>query len=240
MLTLLEKNRATLELLEDQMAYRFHKPLHLQQALVHSSFAFEQGKTTLKDNETLEFLGDAVLDLIVGYALFKEFPEIQEGDLTRLRAALVKEEHLAIMAQELNLGDYLCLGRGEEATQGRKKPSILACAYEAVIGAIFLDGGYEAASTFVERHFAPWIAGRKEVMLLADAKSRLQELTQEKYNETPAYILEKEEGPDHAKCFTVSARFREKILAVGTARSKKEAAQKAAAMALVRLEGTEL
>lgn len=227
--------QSDLDLLEEKLGYHFRDRAHLQKAMIHSSHAFEQGRQTQKDNETLEFLGDAVLDLTVGHALFLHFPEMQEGDLTRLRAALVNERHLARMAKDLDLGRYLLLGKGEETNLGREKASILSCAFEAVAGAIFLDGGYGAAAEFVERHFTPWFDDRQQTMFLADAKSSLQELLQERFNEGPRYVLEGDEGPDHNKTFHVSVRFREEILGRGSARSKKEAEQEAAAMALKNL-----
>lgn len=224
-----------LHLLENNLGYRFRDLGHLQKAMIHSSHAFEQGRPTQQNNETLEFLGDAVLDLTVGYALFRYFPRMREGDLTRLRAALVNERHLARMARDLDLGRYLLLGKGEETNRGREKPSLLSCALEAVAGAIFLDGGYLAASEFVEHHFTPWFDDRQQTMFLADAKSSLQELLQERFNEGPRYVLEGDEGPDHNKTFHVSVRFREEILGQGSARSKKEAEQEAAAVALKNL-----
>ncbi|MFA6900738.1 MAG: ribonuclease III [Desulfurivibrionaceae bacterium] len=233
--TLSQTSPPDLSLLEENLGYHFRDRAHLQKAMIHSSHAFEQGRQMQKDNETLEFLGDAVLDLTVGYALFRHFPEMQEGDLTRLRAALVNERHLARMARDLDLGRYLMLGKGEDTNLGREKASILSCALEAVAGAIFLDGGYPAATEFVERHFIPWFADRQQTMFLADAKSSLQELLQERFNEGPRYVLEGDEGPDHNKTFHVSVRFRDEVLGQGSARSKKEAEQEAAAMALKNL-----
>jgi ribonuclease-3 len=141
------------------------------------------------------------------------------------------------MAKDLDLGRHLLLGKGEEANLGREKSSILACALEAVAGAIFLDGGYAAAAEFVERHFHPWFDDRQRTMFLADAKSALQELLQERFNEGPRYVLEGDEGPDHNKIFHVSVRFREEVLGRGSAGSKKEAEQEAAAMALKKIAG---
>ena len=230
--TLTDQNRAELTALERKLGYGFDKLHHLQNALIHRSYAFEQGSVPVGDNETLEFLGDAVLDLTVGHALFKHFPNMAEGELTKLRAALVNESHLAAMATEIGLGVHLLLGRGEDQSDGRQKPSILANGYEAVVGAIFLDGGYEAAAHFVEQHFAPWFAERSKSLLAADPKSALQEALQAKYNEQPVYVLEKQEGPDHDKQFYVTVRFRNAVLASGAARSKKEAEQQAAAAAL--------
>jgi ribonuclease-3 len=231
-LQLLDKNRKQLAELENYLGYQFTDPTLLLQALIHRSYSFEQGRNMAKDNETLEFLGDAVLDLTVGYVLFKMYPLMREGELTRLRSALVKESHLAIMARELDLGSHLLLGKGEDASRGREKPSILSCAFEAVMGAIFLDGGYEAATAVVDRFVVPWIKKRKETLRNADAKSLLQEMIQEKFNEGPVYVLEKAEGPDHDKIFTVSVCFRKIRMAQGRAKNKKEAEQKAAAEAI--------
>lgn len=224
-------HQTDLSLLCERLGHRFQDQSLLMQALVHSSHAFEQPRG-IRDNETLEFLGDAVLDLTVGHALIRHFPELREGDLTRLRAALVNERHLARMAREVGLGDHLLLGRGEETSQGREKPSILASTYEAVAGAIFLDGGYEAAAEFVERQFVPWFDHGRHTLFLADAKSTLQELLQERFGEAPRYVLEGSDGPDHHKTFHVSVHFRSEVLGRGSARNKKEAEQEAAAMAI--------
>jgi ribonuclease-3 len=229
---LLCDRQASLALCEERMGYRFKEASHLLTALIHSSFAFEQVGKVLRDNEVLEFLGDAVLDLAVAKALFVAFPAAPEGELTRMRAALVNETSLAALATEIRLGDFLLLGKGEENTGGRTKPSILSSVYEAVLGAVFVDGGYEAARVLVERQFAPLFAQGKRIMLQTDAKSRLQEMAQERFNEAPTYGLEKEEGPDHEKRFTVSVRFRDRVLATATASNKKEAEQRAAALAL--------
>ena len=226
------QHRDALAALEARFGYAFRVPQELQQALIHSSYAFEQGGGAAIDNERLEFLGDAVLDLTVGHLLYSRYPEMREGELTRLRAALVNEGHLAVMARELGLGDHLLLGRGEEASAGREKPSILSCAYEAVVGAIYEDGGFDAAMAVIRHHFTPWLETRRQHLLQADAKSALQELLQERHGEAPSYLVEQEEGPDHAKRFTVSVRFRGRVLGSGTARSKKEAEQQAAAAAL--------
>ena len=235
-LRLLDKNRKQLAELENRLSYKFADPALLLQALIHRSYSFEQGRHLEKDNETLEFLGDAVLDLTVGYVLFKMFPLMKEGDLTRLRSALVKESHLAIMARELDLGSHILLGKGEDASHGRDKPSILSCAFEAVMGAIFLDGGYDAAMAVVDRNVVPWIKQRKDTLRNADAKSLLQEMIQEKFNQGPSYVLEKAEGPDHDKLFTVLVCFRKVHMGRGTAKNKKEAEQKAAAAAIKKFE----
>ncbi|MCF6290096.1 MAG: ribonuclease III [Desulfobacterales bacterium] len=233
--TMARKNRQRLAALEARLDYRFKEPILLQRALIHSSFAFEQGMAG-QDNETLEFLGDAVLDLAVGLLLFQKYPKLKEGELTRLRAALVNEAGLAGMARGIGLGETIFLGKGEDATSGRQKPSILSGSYEALIGAIFLDSGYDTTAALVERFFAPLIKGRKEDLLVADAKSRLQEKIQEQYNEAPTYSVEKEEGPAHDRQFTVAVRFQGQVLASGRAGSKKEAEQQAAAAALQDLD----
>ncbi len=230
---LVPAHAADLDRLEERLGYTFTERAYLLQALVHSSWAAENDLPVIGNNERLEFLGDAVLDLAVGAALFHRFPEMREGDLSRLRAALVNTSHLARMAGALALGDHLLLGKGEDASRGRGKASILGCAYEAVVGAIFLDGGHGAAATFVERHFVPLLVqGKDAMLLLGDAKSRLQEECQERFNVTPLYQLELQEGPDHAKLFTVSVRLGDRVLARGVGSSKKEAEQQAAATAL--------
>jgi len=232
--SLVRRNKDILAGLEQQLSYRFTDLRLLQKALIHSSFAFEQAQIG-NNNEILEFLGDAVLDLVIGHTLCNRFPEMREGELTRLRSSLVNETHLAFMARELNLGEYLCLGKGEDASNGRNKSSILSCAYEAVIGAVFEDSDYETVAMIINNFFVPAMAAKKEELLIADAKSRLQEALQEKFNEAPSYRVDEEEGPSHQKVFTVSVVFREIALGSGTASSKKEAEQKAAAATLAEL-----
>jgi len=148
----------------------------------------------------------------------------------------VNETHLANMAREIELGRFLCLGKGEDASSGRNKSSILSCGYEAVIGAVFEDGGYQIVVQIIENFFLPAIEGKKEELLVADAKSRLQEALQEKYNEGPSYVVEAEEGPSHQKLFTIAVRFHGSVLGLGQAGSKKEAEQRAAAAALTEIQ----
>lgn len=233
--SLVQKNKDELAVLEQVLGYRFTDLRLLQKALIHSSFAFEQARID-KNNEILEFLGDAVLDLVIGHTLCRQFPEMREGELTRLRSSLVNESHLAAMARQIQLGDYLCLGKGEDASNGRKKSSILSCAYEALIGAVFEDSDYATVEAIIVRFFIPAIDAKKEELLMADAKSRLQEALQEKFNEAPSYRLDLEEGPSHQKIFTVSVLFRDTPLGTGVAGSKKEAEQRAAAAALAELD----
>lgn len=233
--SLVRINKEKLSKFERIIGYRFTDLRLLQRALVHSSYAFEQAQAG-QDNQTLEFLGDAVLDLAIGYILYEKYPKMREGELTRLRSALVNETHLAIMAREIELGEFLSLGKGEDASNGRNKSSILSCGYEAVIGAIFEDTGYQTVCGLIEKFFIPAIEEKKEELLIADAKSRLQEALQEKYNEGPLYEVEAEEGPSHQKLFTIAANFRGTVLGTGQAGSKKEAEQRAAAAALKEIE----
>jgi ribonuclease-3 len=228
---LVTRNKDVLAELESSLDYRFTDLRLLQKAVVHSSYAFEQAEAG-RDNQVLEFIGDAVLDLAVGHILSLRYPEMREGELTRFRASLVNETHLAEMARAIDLGRFLCLGKGEEASNGRNKSSILSCAFEAVIGAVFEDGGYPEAVNLTQRLFDDHLEIKKEELLLGDAKSRLQELLQERYNEAPTYRLDREEGPSHQKQFCVSVVFREEVLGSGVGGSKKEAEQRAASAAL--------
>lgn len=221
--------------LQEKIGYTFKDVKLLQLSMVHSSFAFERLDCG-RHNETQEFLGDAVLDLTVGYILFTRFPELREGKLTRIRSALVNETGLAEMARAIDLGKYLLLGKGEDASRGREKSSILSCAYEAMVGAVFLDGGYDVVQAYVQRTFGPLIEERGDQLTSADAKSGLQEQLQEQYNEGPQYVLEAEEGPAHARIFTVSVQFHGQVLGSGRASNKKEAEQQAARAALEFLE----
>jgi len=230
--SLASRNKEMLAEFETIVGYRFTDLRLLQKALIHSSYAFEQAQAG-QDNQVFEFVGDAVLDLVIGHMLSKRYPEMKEGELTRFRASLVNESHLADMARNLYLGRFLYLGKGEDNSNGRSKSSILSCAFEAVIGAIFEDSDYATVAALIDRLFGTCLDDKKEDLLLADTKSRLQELLQEKHNEAPIYRLDGEEGPSHRKQFSVSVLFREKVLGTGTAGSKKEAEQRAAAAALI-------
>ena len=231
---LIQDHEEGLQELQERIGYRFRDLQLLQLALIHSSFAFERLDEG-RHNETQEFLGDAVLDLTVGFILFSRFPEMREGKLTRIRSALVNESGLAERAREIDLGRHLLLGRGEDASRGWDKPSILSCAYEALAGAIFLDGGYDEALAFARRFFEPHINEHQERLVSADAKSSLQELLQERFNEGPEYLLVGEEGPAHARLFFITVLFRGEELGRGKATSKKEAEQQAARTALDQL-----
>ncbi|MCX7823336.1 MAG: ribonuclease III [Syntrophobacterales bacterium] len=227
------------EKLEETIGYTFKNKNLLIEALTHRSFAYEQGNSTVKDNERLEFLGDAVLELAISHYLWHLYPHYTEGELSRLRSAIVREEELARLAERLHLGDYLILGKGEEHTGGRKKPSILSGAIEAVMGAIYLDGGWESVMRFVEANFLPFLEAlsNKDPLreLDRDYKTKLQEWMQGNFKKTPTYRIDREEGPDHAKIFYVSVLMDGKVLARGKGRSKKEAQQKAARVAYMKL-----
>ena len=235
---LIQDNEEGLRELQERIGYQFRDLQLLQLSLVHSSFAFERLDDG-RHNETQEFLGDAVLDLTVGFILFTRFPEMREGKLTRIRSALVNEYGLADRAREIELGKHLLLGKGENASSGRDKSSILSCAYEALIGALFLDGGYDQALAFVRRFFEPNIDAHQEQLVSSDAKSSLQELLQERFNEGPEYVLMDEEGPAHARLFSVAVNFQGEELGSGKATSKKEAEQQAARTALEHLRQPE-
>jgi ribonuclease-3 len=228
-------NKEVLAELEKLIDYRFTDLRLLQKALVHSSYAFEQAHAG-QDNQVFEFIGDAVLDLAIGHLLCTRYPDMKEGELTKFRASLVNESHLAEMARKLELGQFLLLGRGEDGSNGRNKSSILSCAFEAMIGAVFEDSDYDTAAALVQTLFEEFIEDKKEILVLGDAKSRLQEVLQEKYNEAPSYRLDSEEGPSHRKQFTVSVVFKDEVLGSGSAGSKKEAEQRAAAEALKTVE----
>lgn len=216
------------EALEAALGHRFARPEHLELAVTHSS----SGEPV--NNETLEFLGDAVLALAVSDLLMGRFPGAREGELSKMRAALVNEDVLARKARQLDLGRWLCLGRGEEKSGGRDKPSILASAYEAVLGAIYLDAGYEPARAVVEAHFESDVSERTTVAS-RDYKTQLQELTQRLFRETPSYTLVQESGPDHEKRFVSEILIGGVTRGRGIGRSKKTAEQAAAMEALAHL-----
>ena len=214
----------------------FNKPDLFKQALTHSSFANESMGEACP-NERLEFLGDAVLELIVSEHLYKTFPQMPEGELTRLRANIVCEMTLYRVAKELNLGDYLFLGRGEKVSGGQDRPSILADALEALIGALYLDQGLTVTQSIVISFLNPLITGMREGDSCKDYKTMIQELTQCKYNATPEYKIVKEYGPDHDKIFVAQIFLQDGIpLGEGSGKSKKDAEQAAARIAWEKLK----
>lgn len=219
--------------LQDVMGYRFRAQGLLTQALTHSSYANEKHMRKGADNERLEFLGDAVLEIVSSEFLYHKYPELPEGELTKLRASLVCEPTLALCTKELALGDYLLLGKGEEQTGGRSRKSILSDALEAVIGAIYLDGGFASAKEFIERYI---LSDTEHKQLFYDSKTILQEEIQGSGRGTLHYELVREEGPDHNKHFVVAAFVDEERLGVGEGPTKKAAEQQAAYEALLRLK----
>lgn len=217
--------------LQQTLRHQFNDISLLEEALRHSSFVNEQPDNTLRDNERLEFLGDAVLNLVIGHLLMRDYPELREGDLSRIRANLVNETQLADIGRENGLGNYLMLGKGETQTGGHDKSSILANAVEAVIAAVYLDGGFEAASEVIAHYFQDLITMAQDLPSNQDYKSRLQEAVQGSIRAVPRYRVVEETGPDHDKTFHVMVTIGD-IEAHGTGKSKKMAEQDAASNAL--------
>lgn len=216
-----------LDILEQSIGYCFKDQQLLVTALTHCSYANEQIKS-VPDNERLEFLGDAVLELVSSNFLFDTYPNMTEGELTKLRASLVCEQALFECAGPIGLADYILLGKGEEKTGGRKRKSIVSDALEALIGAMYLDGGMESADTFIRKTMLADIENR---LLFYDCKTALQEILQSKEKE-PVYRLVKESGPDHCKEFTMEVCMDNKVIGTGVGHTKKEAQQMAAREAL--------
>ena len=214
---------------------KFKDATLLRQALVHSSYVNENPKTSPGSNERLEFLGDAVLGLVVADELFAAYPDQDEGKLTELRTHLVRRDTLAKAAGQLKLGDELLLGRGEEASGGRGRPTNLAHVYEAVVGAIFLDSGLPAAQGFVRGSLGPEFEQIAERAFTQDPKSRLQEQSQSLFQTTPLYRVIEAEGPDHARRFTVEVVVNGRKMGSGKGSSKQQAEKEAARKALTRL-----
>jgi ribonuclease III len=216
------------ELFYEKLNYTFKIPDILTQAFRHSSYVNEIRNPEIKDNERLEFLGDAVLDLAISHILMEFFKEAKEGDLSKYRALVVNENSLCMIARELGAGDFLLLGKGEDLTNGRNKPSILANTMEAILGAIYLDTGYQEAKNVIERLFIPVIKQIETNEIKHDYKSMLQEYSQETYKTLPEYVLLEENGLAHDKTFKVALVLNGKTIAEGLGKSKKEAEQKAA------------
>ena len=217
--------------LEKQIGYNFKTRELLHRALSHSSYANEN-RNVHESNERLEFLGDSVLSVIVAEYLFKKFKNLPEGELTKLRAALVCEKSLAGFSREMDLGKYLLLGKGEQQNGGRERPSILADAFEALLAAMYLDGGMEVARRHVMRFVEKEVEKNTGGDAFHDYKTQLQEIIQRNREEELVYILTGESGPDHDKRFTVEVRLNSNVIGKGTAHSKKQAEQDAAKQAL--------
>lgn len=217
--------------LEQKIGYQFRDRSLLKQALTHSSYANEQKINKTGDYERLEFLGDAVLELVSSDFLFKEHPDLPEGQLTRKRSSMVCEPALAFCAKEISLEQYILLGKGEEATGGRTRDSIISDVMEATIGAIYLDSGIEEAKKFIHRFV---LSDLENKVLFYDAKTILQEFVQRDNQGVLRYELRKEEGPEHAKIFTVEAYIGDVMVGCGKGHSKKSAEQQAAYVALLQ------
>jgi ribonuclease-3 len=225
------KNKSEIENLQKQLGYYFKDPSLLVCCLTHVSYDRDKSSG---HNEVLEFLGDAVLDLAISDLLMRHFPEKSEGDLSRMRAGLVNSNALADKAVALDLGSLLLLGKGEERSGGRSKPSILAGAFEALLGAVYRDGGYPAARILVERYFSQDI--QEKTLGQQDYKTRLQEISQMLFHTPPSYRLVSESGPDHEKRFVTEIAVGGKVLGHGEGRSKKQSEQEAAKQALDELQ----
>jgi len=220
--------------LEQALGYTFRDHSLLENALRHSSYANEKRKENLSSNERLEFLGDSILGFVVAEYLYHTYPDHPEGDLTRMRAELVCEGSLAAVAEQLELGQHLKLGNGEESCGGRKRPSINADAVESIIAAIYLDGGMEPAKKLINRLVLN--GTEKKVAVNSDYKTMLQELVQKEKNQVLKYCLVSESGPDHDKEFRVIVLLNDRIIGEGIGRSKKRAEQAAAAQGLEKLQ----
>jgi len=222
--------------LQKKLGVSFQQPELLTQALTHSSYANENPGVAPASNERLEFLGDAILGLIVAENLFRDFPGMSEGEMTRLRSILVKQETLARVAESIKLGNYLYLGKGEEASGGKDKPANLARALEAVVAAVYLDQGSAITEQLVLEILDAELLKTLYQGAIIDYKSQLQELLQAKTQQTPVYNLIETQGPDHNKNFTVEVRLGNDVLATGIGRSKKKAETEAAHIALEKLQ----
>jgi len=217
--------------LEALLGYQFENPQLPLQALTHKSYSNEQSDAT-QHNERLEFLGDAVLELAVSNWVYQRYPDIPEGGLTRIRSEVVCESGLATVARQLKLGERLRLGKGEEKSGGREKPSLLSDALEALLGAVYCDGGFDAACRVVENIFTEAIETTARSRYGTDYKTCLQERLQAGYGRLPEYLLTQVAGPDHERIFSMEVRFDGKLLGAGRGPSKKRAEQQAAAAAL--------
>ncbi|MCL2866083.1 MAG: ribonuclease III [Lachnospiraceae bacterium] len=222
-----------LKVLEERIGYTFKNPALLCQAMTHSSYANEKQLEKFESNERLEFLGDAVLELVTSEFLYSDLPHVLEGELTKIRASLVCESSLAHCAREMRLGSFLLLGRGECATGGRNRESIISDALEALIGALYLDGGFTSAKEFVKAFVLNDIENKK---LFYDSKTILQEILQAKGEQKIVYHLIREEGPDHNKIFAVEVQIDDQVLGQGQGKTKKAAEQEAAYKAILCLK----
>jgi len=221
--------------LQDKIGYKFNHQEILLEAMTHSSFANEWRHKGVTDNERLEFLGDSVLSLIVSHYIFNKFTQLPEGELTKVRANVVCESSLALKARRIDVGNHLLLGRGEEASGGKNRDSILADSLESLIAAIYLDGGYSKARDFVIDNFMYLIDLAVSGDLMSDYKTKLQEILQSNTQNTIDYVVIREEGPDHNKTFFVQVRTENRVMGSGEGKNKKEAEQNAAKWAILNM-----
>jgi ribonuclease III len=219
---------------QEILQYRFRDAALLDMALTHRSWVNENPALACRDNERLEFLGDAVLELCISDMLMETYPDYQEGPLSQLRASIVNEQPLALLAKSFQIGDYLLLGKGEENSGGRTKTSILSNTLEALMAAIYLDSGFEETAALVRRLFARLIG--EGYRAYRDYKTTVQQICQHRFKETPRYSLIRECGPDHDKIFEIQLSVADRIVTVGSGKNKKEAEQRAAEKALPMLE----
>lgn len=230
------EEKAHVKKFEKQLGYGFKRREHLRRALTHKSYANELKMPATDHNERYEYLGDAVLELSVSHLLMERFPDFPEGELSKLRAAIVNETQLAELARELKLGDFLFLGKGEDQTGGRDKPSLLSDAFEAVLGAVYLDRGFGKAFNVVKRLYTDVLNRAGGVGFVRDFKTKLQEVSQSRFRAVPRYRLIRTFGPDHAKTFEVHLYINDERWGVGTGANKKAAEQAAAEETLIKLE----
>jgi len=223
------------DLIEERLGYRFRNRDFLKEALTHTTYVNEHREQGQKDNQRLEFLGDTIINSIITTRLFLLFPEEKEGQLTKKRAELISEGALSRIAHHLGIGKYLCLGKGEELDGGRKKPSLLADAYEAIVGGIFLDSTYENTSLVVQRHYESAL-GTFEEISITDYKSLLLEFCQSRFKALPKITVIHEKGPEHDKEFEVNVILKDRVIGYGTGKNKKQAAQFACKEALRLLD----
>lgn len=231
----MDDNPLNLNLLQKTIQIKFKNQLILQQAMTHKSYANENRNKSARDNERLEFLGDAVLNLVISDTIFKMYRDYPEGELAKTRAVVVSAPTLARTAKKIDLGKYLYLGKGEAMTGGRNRDSILADALEALIGAIYLDCGLAAVTDFIKKYLFDEIQLVESGEHIQDYKTILQEEIQKRSNTRPLYSVVNEEGPDHDKLFTVQVKYKSSVIGTGTGKNKKEAQQKAAANAIIKL-----
>jgi ribonuclease III len=232
----LERDRVeALSALQGKISYQFNNPDLLDVALTHRSYANERAGGAYRDNERLEFLGDSVLNVIISHLTMKRFPHYDEGELTRMRASLVNEKSLARISKSLGINQYLLLGKGESRRGGRERTSLISDSYEALIGAVYLDGGFERAFEVVEKEFTPLLD--KGLTDDGDCKTRVQQVSQSRFGSSPRYRLFDVRGPEHDKTFGVELFIDGRLYGYGIGKSKKEAQQNAAQEALKRIFG---